>query len=77
MRSKITILLLASAFAVATTAALAGSLHPKRHGDAAYSNDRDMTLRKWQLNRLYGQRDGYLPDYRGCFPGVCRDYPYY
>jgi hypothetical protein len=76
MRSKITILLLVSAFASTTTAALAGSLHAKRH-DVAYFNDRDMTLRKWQLHRLYGQREGYLPDYRGCFPGSCRDNPYY
>ena len=77
MRSKTAILFLVSAFAFTTTAALAGPLHAKRHGDAAYFNDRDMTLRKWQLNRLYGQREGYSPDYRGCFPGSCRDNPYY
>jgi hypothetical protein len=77
MKSRITILLLVSAFAMTMTAALAGSRHLKRYDNAARVDDRDMTLRKWQLNRLYGQRDGYSPDYRGCFPGVCRDNPYY
>jgi hypothetical protein len=77
MSSKITILLLVSAFAFTTTAALAGARHSKRHNYAARIDDGDMSVRKWQLNRLYRQRDGYLPDYRGCFPGVCRDNPYY
>ena len=83
MQSKMTTLLLASAFAISTTATVAGSLHPKnrdvvRLDDRAGSYDhRPDWFRVWQLNRLYGQREGYLPDYRGCFPGICRDNPFY
>jgi hypothetical protein len=83
MQSKMTTLLLASALAISTTAVLAGSLNHKNR-DAARFDDRAGAYeyrpdwyRVWQLNRLYRQREGYLPDYRGCFPGVCRDNPYY
>jgi hypothetical protein len=64
--------LLALAFAISTTAALA------RSRDCAKPYDhRPDWYRVWQLDRLYNQRDGYYPDYRGCFPGLCRDDPHY
>jgi hypothetical protein len=33
--------------------------------------------RRWQLRRLYGQPQGYVPDNHLCFPGACQDNPYY
>lgn len=83
MKSKMTTLLLASALAVATTVALAGSSQCKRHycfSDATRVNDRAANYdyyEEWRHRRLYDQHDGYYPDYRGCFPGICRDNPYY
>lgn len=83
MKSKMTTLLVAAALAVTTTATLAGSSHCKRHycyGFAAHVNDHAASYdyyNEWRYRRLYEQRDGYYPDYRRCFPGVCRDNPYY
>jgi hypothetical protein len=65
--------------------------HPAHFGDRAvafeeqpggwYENPRWYEqpgwYERWQQNRLYGQRNGYWPDYRGCFPGACRDNPRY
>jgi hypothetical protein len=84
MKSKITILLLMSAFAIAATDAVAQPpqrhhhRHPARFNDRAVaSDDQPEWYQKWLLNRLYNQPEGYLPDYRGCFPGACRDNPRY
>jgi hypothetical protein len=82
MKSMMTTLLLASALAIATTSALAGSSYCKRHycrGDSARVYERSTydSWSEWRYRRLHNQHDGYYPDYRGCFPGVCRDNPYY
>ena len=89
---KSMIFLLALAFATPTTASLAQPRPPDPYDDshaarfvdpaAAYEypewNRRSPDwYRRWQLHRLYHQREGYLPDYRVCFPGACRDNPYY
>jgi hypothetical protein len=85
MKSKITILLLMSAFAIAASATVAEPLrtqrhhrHPARFNDRAVAFDEQPEwYQKWLLNRLYNQPEGYSPDYRGCFPGACRDNPRY
>jgi hypothetical protein len=82
MKLRWTTLLLASAFAMAATAAVAGSSYCKRHycySDSARVYERPTydSWSEWRYRRLYHQRNGYYPDYRGCFPGVCRDNPYY
>jgi hypothetical protein len=82
MKSKMTTLLLASALAGAATAALAGSPYCKHHycrsdGARVYERPTFDSWSEWRYRRLYHQRDGYYPDYRGCFPGFCRDNPYY
>jgi hypothetical protein len=81
MKSTTTTLLLASALAIAASAAFAGSSHC--HGRYCYDTARVHyrptfdSWSEWRYRRLYHQRDGYYPDYRGCFPGICRDNPYY
>jgi hypothetical protein len=80
MKSKITILLLMSAFAIPATNAVAQPRHhrhPARVIDHAAAFDQAEWYQKWMLNRLYNQPEGYVPDYRGCFPGACRDNPRY
>jgi hypothetical protein len=82
MKSKITILLLMSAFAIAATDAVGQTQrhhrHPVRFNDRAVAfDDQPEWYQKWLLNRLYHQPEGYVPDYRGCFPGACRDNPRY
>jgi hypothetical protein len=81
-------LLLASILAMTTGAAFAQSYAPERSGrlhagiaDAQYVgssyDQRPDWYRRWQLRRLYRQRQGYVPDHRACFPGACQDNPYY
>jgi hypothetical protein len=82
MKLRLMTLLLASAFAIAATAAVAGSSYCKHHycySDSARAYERPTydSWSEWRYRRLYHQRNGYYPDYRGCFPGVCRDNPYY
>jgi hypothetical protein len=82
MMSKTTTLLLASTLAVAASTAFAGSSHCHGrycNGNAARVHYRENydSWSEWRYRRLYHQRNGYYPDYRGCFPGVCRDNPYY
>lgn len=79
MKATMLILLLTSVVTITTTLALAQPLPGKRHrGDRL--NDRSLALdhhRPLQYGAVEVRRDGYLPDYRLCFPGACRDNPYY
>jgi hypothetical protein len=78
MKSKMTILLLMSAFAIATTGTFAQPLPAERHRSRAVAyHEHPEWYQRWLLNRLYKQREGYVPDYRQCFPGACRDNPRY
>lgn len=83
MKSKLTVTLIALALAVVSTAAVTNSASAERYNhrvaryDRAAYWERPDWWRYWQLKRLYHQRQGYVPDYRECFPGACRDNPYY
>jgi len=85
MKTKSKALLLASVFAIVAGAAAAENLRAERYdypgsrwyGPPIADNHRPDWYRRWQLKRLYHQPPGYAPDYRNCFPGACRDNPYY
>jgi hypothetical protein len=85
MKAKLTTLLLASVFAITAGAAFAqyppgeqyDGPRARMHYPSADYYQRPDWYRRWLLKRLYHQPPGYAPDYRTCFPGACRDNPYY
>jgi hypothetical protein len=78
MKSKITILVLVSTFAIATTGTFAQPLPAERHHSRAVAyHERPEWYQRWLLHRLYKQREGYVPDNHTCFPGACSDNPRY
>jgi hypothetical protein len=85
MKANLTTLLLASVFAINAGAAVAKNL-PVEQSDGPRAwwyhtpvpvDHRPEWYQRWLLKRLYHQPPGYAPDYRTCFPGACRDNPYY
>jgi hypothetical protein len=89
MKSRRTVLLLASAIAITAGTAFAQSspaaqyqgpeagLAHARYLTVQYYTHRPDWYRRWQLRRLYREPRGYTPDYRLCSPGACQDNPYY
>jgi len=79
--SSVRIVMLASAVAVATTAAVAEPPGAARDNSAAalFSGRTAISNhhKGWYRASIFHRRDGYLPDHRLCFPGACRDNPYY
>jgi hypothetical protein len=83
MRCSVRVALMASAVAIATLAAFAEPVRAESY-EAALFRGHIVTSdhyrghhRGWHRASIFHRREGYLPDHHLCFPGACRDNPYY